>query len=213
MATTVLLFCGIVAECTVAWRSSRRFEPVVKRFRIVEDFLKNYKSAAWHAAVIGSVPYGVGVFATRDMRRGERLAEYPVEIVAHCVTDNPSYCVRVVDADCTTTDCATDHDVHLVASDVTARSLSTCNESASNSAPCIAMFSNEPGPSGAPNAQFHWPRVASVGDAARGLAQRRILVSYLTASRDIAAGEEITWCYGRGYHRDYDTSCPHIVTF
>jgi hypothetical protein len=36
-----------------------------------------------------------------------------------------------------------------------------------------------------------------------------VLHSFLAASRDIEEGEEVTWCYGYQYHRDYDTSCPN----
>ena len=35
-----------------------------------------------------------------------------------------------------------------------------------------------------------------------------VVHSFLTAKRDIKEGEEITWCYGTNYKRDYPTSCP-----
>jgi hypothetical protein len=68
--------------------------------------------------------------------------------------------------------------------------------------PFWAFFSNEPGPNQIANAYI---KTTSKPNLREG----DYLVYKLIASRNIKPNEEITWCYGENYDRDYEPNCNY----
>ena len=77
-----------------------------------------------------------------------------------------------------------------------------------NNIPYWAYFSNEPSPSQKSNSQIFLSNILDDNYKNRTfLKEGDTLVYRLVATTDIKKGEEITWCYGDDYGRNYDTSC------
>jgi hypothetical protein len=75
-----------------------------------------------------------------------------------------------------------------------------------NNIPYWAYFSNEPSGKQKENAYIDISLKDNYKDRNR-LKHGDFITYKLKASKNIKAGEEVVWCYGSAYARDYETSC------
>lgn len=138
-------------------------------------------------------PYGVGIFATRTIKKGDTIAFYRMRVYSIDRPSTPySFCIYTERG----------NESRRLSGDI----FSGSHLPPKDGIPYWAYFSNEPGPNDQANAymdennQWNYKdrKVLRVGDT----------VEYkLVATRCIHPKEQIFWCYGDSYDRDYDTSC------
>lgn len=130
---------------------------------------------------------GLGLVARRPIAEGAPIARYVVSCTARRHHNTPyAFAVNGVGT-----------------CDVTVDSLGPASPDGTTD---LAPFANEPSPHQIPNSKVEdaWKPVQRL--APHGAEAPLHHSTPLIAARDIAAGEEITWCYGSGYSRSYPVS-------
>lgn len=141
-------------------------------------------------------PKGVSLFAKKPIRKGNIIAYYKFKTyrMGRTGTRNDMYSMSVY----TKKD---NYNPRLIG-DVFDGSL----EMPKNNISFFAYFSNEPSGKQSQNAWLDTNTKQNYKDRSR-LKPGDTMVYRLIASRNIKPGEEIVWCYGDAYGRDYDANC------
>lgn len=140
---------------------------------------------------------GVGLYATKPIKEDGLIAYYKVTIFrekGYKSPTNMAYSIAIMTKG--------DKKSKTFLGDLTVESLPPpCR-----GIPYWGYFSNEPSGKQEPNCyidnnlkeNYRGKKIVKEGD---------VFIYKLRAMRDIKKGEEITWCYGEGYERDYDPNC------
>ena len=136
-------------------------------------------------------PYGVGIFATKRIRKGQTIARYRLCLVgrnepstqytfrAYTKSGNPSRNLY--------------GDLYVGSVPPPKRGI-----------PYWAHFVNEPGPRHRPNADIDLNTNWNYKN--RKILRKGYIIEYkLVAQKDIEPKEQVFWCYGEDYARDYST--------
>ena len=169
------------------------------------------------------------VVATRNLKKGEIVAAYPVVIESHENIDDTMYTIAIMKrnhsyetnsdkmftAFCRHPDAVrADDKMTLPVCDATFHNISGIPskkafehyEKKELKIPPVGLYLNEPCHNQIANCDFMFPTFKSVnpeilvGEYAEG---------YIRTTKQIAIGEPLTWCYGCEYDRDWPTSCSN----
>ena len=134
--------------------------------------------------------------ATQTIAKGSVIAIYPVQVVAHLAMKQATYALALYDQDGKV--------VQGYSGYPTSKTFAWSLEYRRrfpDAPPPIALFSNEPAWGQHENAALIFPRVQ------QNVSAFSMAWAVLVAKKTIVKGEEIVWCYGPNYHRDYATPC------
>ena len=160
--------------------------------------LKELKAAEGDGrARVANVPgKGIGLVAGRDLPRGTVVAYYTAKVMHRDAPSTPgiNYTIEVWTRE--------NNPSRRFIGDIDRDSLQPPVRGISH----LGFMSNEPSPSQQPNATLTHAnnykagrQVLKVGD---------MYTFKLITTRAVKAREEILWCYGNDYSRDYPTGCP-----
>jgi hypothetical protein len=138
-------------------------------------------------------PYGTGLYARKTIESGETIALYLMKVYRMSRRSTPySFSIYT----------KTGNESRSLLGDLFDGSVPPPK----NGVPYWAFFANEPGPHDEPNAMIDDKKAYNYRH--RGVLRVGDTVEYaLKATRRILPGEQIFWCYGSYYIRDYPTSC------
>ena len=142
---------------------------------------------------------GTGLFATKRINRGKIIAYYKMKVHNKKSYKSPTKCTY-----CFTVYTKGDRMSNSLIADLDKESAPLPK----NNIPYWAYFSNEPSSKQKENAEIDIALKDNYRD--RNKLKNGDFITYkLKATRNIKPGEEIVWCYGNTYDRDYKTSCEH----
>jgi len=143
---------------------------------------------------------GTGLFATKQIKKGKTIAYYKMKV--HEDSNKKSYKSPTKCMYCFTVYTKGDKMNRNLMGDLDKESAPLPE----NNIPYWAYFSNEPSVGKPENAEIDIALKDNYRN--RNKLKSGDFIRYkLKASRNIKPGEEIVWCYGEAYARDYDTSC------
>ncbi len=190
-------------------RSRRSTKRSTKRSRTVKDVLDRKKLLSETPSDIKkklSVTLkknkyaGTGLFATKPIKKGKVIAYYKMRV--HRDTPKHPYRSPTKCMYCFTVYTKDDHVSSSLMGDLDKESAPLPK----NNIPYWAYFSNEPSGKQKENAYIDISLKDNYKDRNR-LKHGDFITYKLKASKNIKAGEEVVWCYGSAYARDYETSC------
>lgn len=143
---------------------------------------------------------GTGLFATKPIRRGKTIAYYKMKV--HEDSNKRSYKSPTKCMYCFTIYTKNDKISNTLMGDLDKDSA----PQPKNNIPYWAYFSNEPSGKQKENAEIDIALKENYRNRKR-LKPGDFITYKLKATRNIKAGEEVVWCYGEAYDRNYKTSC------
>jgi len=145
---------------------------------------------------------GTGLFATKPIKRGKTIAYYKMKV--HEDSNKKSYKSPTKCMYCFTVYTKNDNISNHLMGDLDKESA----PQPKNNIPYWAYFSNEPSGKQKENAEIDIALKENYKNR-RHLKDGDFITYKLKATRNIAPGEEVTWCYGDAYGRDYKTNCGY----
>jgi hypothetical protein len=143
---------------------------------------------------------GTGLFATKNIKKGQVIAYYRMKV--HKDTENNSYK--------SPTKCMYCFSVYTKGDNLSKSLIGDLDKESApkpkNNIPYWAYFSNEPSRNQKVNAEIDIALKENYRNRSR-LKAGDFITYKLVATRNIKPGEEIVWCYGDAYERDYETAC------
>ena len=143
---------------------------------------------------------GTGLFATKPIKKGKVIAYYKMKV--HQDTTKHPYRSPTKCMYCFTVYTKGDRMSSSLMGDIDKESAPLPK----NNIPYWAYFSNEPSGKQTENAYIDIALKDNYKDRKR-LKPGDFMTYKLRASKNIKPGEEVVWCYGEAYARDYETSC------
>ena len=145
---------------------------------------------------------GTGLFATKAIKRGKTIAYYKMKV--HEDTTKKEYK--------SPTKCMYCFTVYTKSERVSDKLMGDLDKESAplpkNNIPYWAYFSNEPSGKQKENAEIDIGSKDNYKNRSK-LKDGDFMTYKLKATRNIKPGEEIVWCYGEAYGRDYKTSCGY----
>jgi hypothetical protein len=136
---------------------------------------------------------GVGLLATKTIRKGELIAYYKVKVFKHKKYDSPTNCVYIFEV------YRKNGEVYkTLMGDIDEESFPEPLDNITFWAP----FANEPSKNQRTNAEIDINLSENYADR-KFAVEGDTMIYKLIASKMIRKGEEILWYYGEGYARDY----------
>ena len=145
---------------------------------------------------------GTGLFATKPINRGKTIAYYKMKV--HEDSNKKSYASPTKCMYCFTVYTKGERMSNSLMGDLDKESA----PQPKNNIPYWAYFSNEPSGKQKENAEIDIAVKDNYRDRNK-LKAGDFMTYKLKATRNIKPGEEIVWCYGEAYDRDYKTSCGY----
>lgn len=159
----------------------------------VKEYLDDYKTLKIR---LKKTKKGTSLVARKAIKNGETIALYKFkvyDIETHHSFKHYSYAFTVYRRDGKTN--------HKLIGDITSKSLEQSKDGISY----LAYFSNEPSTKQHPNATIDTNLEENYSDR-KTVKAGDFLTYKLVATRNIKPNEEIMWCYGDAYHREYKIS-------
>ena len=136
---------------------------------------------------------GVGLYATKPIKKGQIVAYYKMKLFKYNTYNSPTkgmYAFTAYNKDGSENESLIG-DLYLGSIPAPSRNI-----------PYWALFSNEPSKGQDENAYID-EDISKNFRSRNKLKAGETIIYKLVATRNIKPGEEITWCYGSGYYRNY----------
>ena len=143
---------------------------------------------------------GTGLFATKNIKKGAVIAYYKMKLYKDTVNSpykSPTKCMY-----CFTVYTKNGNMHKTLIGDLDTESA----PQPKNNIPYWGYFANEPSGKQKENCEIDVNLSGNYKSKSR-LKEGDFITYKLIASHNIKAGEEIVWCYGESYARNYETSC------
>ena len=142
---------------------------------------------------------GTSLVATKPIKRGRVVAYYKMMVFNSYTYRSPTKGIYLF-----TVYTKSEREIDRLLGDIYPCSV----DAPKRNIPFWAHFSNEPSPGHEENCEIDINTRKNYKNRKR-LKAGDVIVYKLRATKNIAAGEEITLCYGPTYSRDYSTSCRY----
>ena len=180
-------------------RRSRSIKDVLDRKKLLSETPSDIKKKL--SVTLKKNKYaGTGLFATKPIKKGNVIAYYKMKV--HQDTTKHPYRSPTKCMYCFTVYTKGDRMSSSLMGDIDKESAPLPK----NNIPYWAYFSNEPSRKQKENAYIDIALKENYKDRKR-LKPGDFMTYKLRASKNIKPGEEVVWCYGSAYARDYETSC------
>jgi hypothetical protein len=180
-------------------RRSRSIKDVLDRKKLLSETPSDIKKKL--SVTLKKNKYaGTGLFATKPIKKGNVIAYYKMKV--HQDTTKHPYRSPTKCMYCFTVYTKGDRMSSSLMGDIDKESAPLPK----NNIPYWAYFSNEPSLKQKENAYIDIALKENYKDRKR-LKPGDFMTYKLRASKNIKPGEEVVWCYGSAYARNYETSC------
>ena len=180
-------------------RRSRSIKDVLDRKKLLSETPSDIKKKL--SVTLKKNKYaGTGLFATKPIKKGNVIAYYKMKV--HQDTTKHQYRSPTKCMYCFTVYTKGDRMSSSLMGDIDKESAPLPK----NNIPYWAYFSNEPSLKQKENAYIDIALKENYKDRKR-LKPGDFMTYKLRASKNIKPGEEVVWCYGSAYARNYETSC------